>query len=85
MQDGPQNKKIRGLPPRIFLFDLIYPTLLLELLLLPPPLLLLLLELVVGDDSFFNKSYQNDDPCETAAAVIPNPSNFKRTKLTHPA
>ena len=50
MQDGPQNKKIRGLPPRIFLFDLIYPTLLLELLLLPPPLLLLLLELVVGDE-----------------------------------
>ena len=61
-----------------------YPTLLLELLLLPPPLLLLLLVLVVGDDNFFNKSYQNDEPCETAAAVIPNPTALKSTNQTQP-
>src|SRR4030065_544129 len=35
-----------------------------------------------GEVSFFNKSYQKDDPCETAPAVRPRPSNFKRTKLT---
>ena len=56
----------------------IYPLLLLALLLLPPSLLLLLLVLVAGDVNFFNRSYQKDAPCETATAVIPSPSIFKK-------
>ncbi len=57
--------------------DCLYPLLLLALLLLPPPLLLLLLVLVVGEAIFFNRSYQKEAPCETAAAVNPSPITFK--------
>ncbi len=49
----------------------------------PHPLLLLLLVLVAGDVIFFNKSYQKDAPCETAAAVNPRPSTFKITNNVH--
>ena len=55
-----------------------YPLVLLALLLLPPLLLVLLL-LDVGEEIFFNRSYQKDDPCETAAAVRASPKIFKPT------
>ena len=51
------------------------------LLLLPQPLLLLLLVLVEGDVTFFNRSYQKEDPCETAAAVMARPITFRRMNI----
>lgn len=54
------NKNSEVLKTSEFLI-LIYPLALELLLLLPPPLLELLL-LVVGVVTFFNKSYQKDDP-----------------------
>jgi hypothetical protein len=74
-------RKIPRLSPRDFSY---YPLLLLLELLLPP-LLVLVLELVAGEDTFFNRSYQKDEPWDTAAAVIPNPSALSRMNIAHPA